>query len=82
MPGQVLHLATTKNENLKMQVAVELFHLSSDAANLSLGGVTIVCALLGVLGGGVLVLALTGIDTTLFCTFLKTLPALNDATKR
>ena len=31
---------------------MELFHLSSDAANLSLGGVTIVCALLGVLGGG------------------------------
>ena len=39
-----------------MQVAVELFHLSSDAANLSLGGVTIICALLGVLGGGALAL--------------------------
>ena len=39
-----------------MQVAVELFHLSSDAANLSLGGVTIICALLGVLGGGVLLI--------------------------
>jgi len=36
------------------KVAMEVFHLSSDAANLSLGVVTIVCALVGILGGGCL----------------------------
>lgn len=35
-----------------MQVVAELFGLDPDFANLSLGGLTIACALLGILGGG------------------------------
>ena len=33
-------------------MARELFDLSLDAANLTLGALTIVCAILGIIGGG------------------------------
>jgi len=55
-PTQVLRASPPATSPLtcsyNRQVAMEVFHLSSDAANLSLGVVTIVCALVGILGGG------------------------------
>ena len=50
----MFHIPTTLR--FLAQVGAELFHLSSDFANTSLGGLTIVCALVGILGGGELLL--------------------------
>ena len=45
-------VASHLTETSVSQVVMELFHLDSDTANLSLGVVTVVCALAGILGGG------------------------------